>query len=188
MDPLLSTTAEQRRKRRLEIDAALAALASKLKRQNDTLPLWPAALFMTDMCSRKDSLTGSYVLEVTYQILSELGTPMSGSPQLRNFVIAESFPYQDGNLANLNAQAGTWSLVGGSISLNGRMTDILSSMSFAISPASGNALQVFTATGWFGVQPLDIIFGTASMSGVNANSYSRTSVTVNGMGASRSCP
>jgi hypothetical protein len=52
-------------------------------------------------------------------------------------------------------------------------------------PKSGTAYQEFTASGWFGTQPLDITgFGSLKTNGVNSNIFAPQTVTVNGMSGS----
>ena len=74
---------------------------------------------------------------------------------------------------------GRWQFSDNTLFTNGQFIDHLE----AGIGVSGTALQEFTATGWFGTQPLGIRFGNTDYSGVNFNSYSATGVTVNGVGA-----
>jgi hypothetical protein len=51
----------------------------------------------------------------------------------------------------------------------------------------GDALQEFTATGWFGSQALDIFFGGSSVDGVSMLYMTSGGVIVNGQGSYQSC-
>jgi RHS repeat-associated protein len=187
ISPWIAATQSQRNKRRGQIDTALAAIIASVRKDKDGVPVlhWPAAIQLVDMCSTT-GLNGGYELHVTYQVISELGVAMSGQ-QLAGSLISESFLSQTGNLGNLNLQAGTWAYPT-SVDSQGQFTDILSSGGLPGFSRRGTALQEFTASGWFGVQPLDILgFGGISISGVNENYYSPELVTVNEKTARRSC-
>jgi RHS repeat-associated protein len=179
--PLPEETTTMRRIRQAAINAALVAIAKATAGQ-PTIPLWPAAIEEVNMCSTQTGF-GAYELEVTYRIISELGTTLK-APNLTGVSITESFPMQTGNL---QLTPGTWSQANNTINTNGQFIDTLSSNSTPIVARSGTAFQEFTAYGWFGVQPLDIIFGGVSLSGVNYNTYSKTAVTANGQTAKGPC-
>ena len=189
IDAFLANATDERKKRKDEIEQALAAIAAKvIKDATANLPVWPAAIQLNDMCWETDTLTGAYKLDVTYQVFSELGTPMFGS-QLDGFSITEFFPSQEGNLGDLNnpQNLGKWQRSDNTLRGNGTFIDYLSSYSTPTLQRSGRALQQFTATGWFGTQPLDILFGVSSWSGVNVNVYGPKNVTVNDVEASHQC-
>ncbi len=97
--------------------------------------------------------------------------------------ITESFVYQTGNLGDLNAPTNkqTWT-VPRTIDSKGIFTDTLSTNNpFTFLNVSGTAGQVFTATGRFGSQPLDILLDGKSYSGVNGLVFSSSGVSVNGI-------
>jgi RHS repeat-associated protein len=183
----------QRMNRQNQMNAALQAIgdligaAPRGRRgaHGPALGDWPAFLVETSACSTTRPVTGAYQLAVTYQVLNELGRPMTGSA-LNGISIVEDFPVQTSGLGNLNAQAATWSYANEELTPNGQFTDFLSAggglAGFSI---VGSALQQFTAYGSFpiGAQPLGIYYGGMSVNGVNSNIYTTTGVTVNRLGA-----
>jgi RHS repeat-associated protein len=180
------TLAQERKDRAAEIAAAVAAIAKKLGDQV-AHKLWPTAIMLGSMCSQRDKWN-NYQLVVTYKVISDLGTQMRGS-QLDDFSITESFLNQVGSMDDLNDQRGDpWSIANQNLQGTGTFRDYLSTGSLAAFPKSASADQEFTATGWFGTQPLDILgFGSLQLNGVNFDKYAPSLVTVNGMSASQPC-
>lgn len=173
----VSNTYEKMR-RQAAILSAIAAIAALVQKSNDPTRLWPASIQILSICPTTFGL--SKATNVTYQILSQLGTPMNAS-NLAGDSITESFLNQTGNMNDLNGSTRqTWKLPE-TIYSDGRFIDTLS-VGTPFKSVSGTALQEFTATGWFGTQPLDItLAGGMSYSGVNFNTYSNAGSTVNGM-------
>jgi hypothetical protein len=182
-------TATERRQRASLIAATIAAIAQELRNNADdsgssSIPEWPTAIRLAGMtCSTNYS--GAYQLNVTYDVISDLGTVMTDD-KLAGFTISEHFLMQTGNLGDLNQQAGSW-YYPKSITSRGQFTDIVSSGDLPGFPRSGTALQEFTAAGSFGLQPLDILGFSTITSGVNFNTYSHSLSTVNGQAASGAC-
>ena len=180
-DPNPTVTAAERKKRQAEIEAAFSTIAASiadLARQRNKSATWPDFIQFISSCSTS-GLTGPQ-LQVTYQVYDNTGHPMTFN--LGDFTITESFFAQTGNMDDLNAQrggVGIWKTSNNTLQSNGQFTDVLLS-GFN---QSGTALQEFTATGWFGTQPLGISFLGSSMLGVNFNTYSPTGQSVNGVGA-----
>jgi RHS repeat-associated protein len=183
--PVPTATANERRKRQLAIIAAYNAIAgaiANLAAQANKVATWPLYIQEVSMCS-KSSLSG-IELDVTYQVYNDLGQPMTSN--LDGFSITEQFLDQIGNMSNLNQTAGTWTRSNNTLFTNGQFIDVLTTGGLA-GTQSATALQEFTATGWFGVQPLGISVGGADVNGVNYNTYSSTNVTVDGKGATGPC-
>jgi RHS repeat-associated protein len=184
-DPHPYETATQRIQRAAAIAATILVIAQELAiKAGGSSSVWPTAIQLSGM-SCTTNYAGAYQLNVTYNVISDLGTVMT-SDQLAGVSISEHFLMQTGNLGNLNSQAGNWSYPA-SISQSGQFTDILSSGDLPGFPRSGTALQEFTASGSFGIQPLDIFGFSGNVSGVNFNTYSHFLTTVNGMSANGPC-
>jgi RHS repeat-associated protein len=182
---------KERKQRQKEIDntGIINWLRAQQKQAPDSLPLFPFAIRESDMCSKQSPLAG-YELDVTYQVVSNLGTVMTGA-DLNGFSISESFPWHTGSGVDFS-RPGTWSVNSSDptaqiSSTTGQFTDVL----YSGSNNATYALQEFTADfssgSLFANQPLNIIFNGASMNGVNSNYYTSGTVTVNGMAASHGC-
>ena len=97
---------------------------------------------------------------------------MSGSV-VQLYTIAESFPYQDGNLA---LTGGTWSRPD-DLSAQGQFVDYLST---GVGNRQGTALQTFRASGEEIVNQQLYVLGLNSVTGILDNTYTPGQVTING--------
>jgi hypothetical protein len=171
--------------------AAIAAIATDLAEQGTAINISPvpAYLVMKSECwapAAPQAGSLAYTLEVTYQIDSSNGQPMSAA-SLAGIAISERFVFVSGD-TNLQDRASTWTIYNDKIQPDGTFTDNLSAGGIpGLSNLSGSALQMFTATGFLSnglpLVPVPLtVQGFGPSTPVLTDVYGPNNVTINGLG------